>query len=346
MFEKFKKEDNHFVKYVSFGFIILLLILTFFILKPFFVSILSAAILAYIFYPLYKLMRKYIKNESVSSLIVCFLILVLFIVPLFLVLNMLTKQIIGFYYTASDFLTNNTFDISTITSFIYDKTGFQIDIGSILLSISGYLISWLKNFFASLPMKLLGLIVTIMLLYFFFRDGERIIDYVKKFIPLNKKNKEKVFNEIGSVTNAIVFGQVLAAVAQGILGIIGFYIFGIKSAVLLGLVMIFFGLIPFIGTPFVWVPASLYLVFTGMMNSSSVTFFKGIGLFFYGLILIANIDNIIRPLVGAEQAKIHPAIVFIGVIGGIATFGIIGIILGPVILSLFLILLKLYNNEK
>jgi predicted PurR-regulated permease PerM len=342
----FGREKNPQAKYILFGFIVLILILTFFILKPFFISILSAAVIAYIFYPLYKWIRKFIKNDTASSIVICVLIVLLFLVPLFIVLNMLVKQTISFYYTASDFMSSNTFDVSKINNFILDKTGIHIDISSIVLTLSGYFVNWLKEFLTSIPSKILNLVIMIFLLYYFFKDGEKIISYLKEFIPLDRKKKEFVINEIGSVTNGLVFGQVLAAVAQGILGMIGFYIFGIKSAVFLGLIMIFFGLIPFIGTPFVWVPASLYLVFTGMINSSSVTFFKGIGLFFYGLLLIANIDNLIRTYVGAGQARLHPVIVFIGVIGGIATFGIIGIVIGPVILSLFFILLKFYKHEK
>jgi len=343
MFGREKKEG---AKYITIGLIIFILLLTFFIIKPFFIALLSAAVIAYVFYPLYRWVKRFIKNDNLASAIVLITVVLLFLVPLFLVLNTLVREAFGFYSTASDFLSTNKFDISKINDFIYAKSGISININSIILTVSGYLINIVRDFLATIPGTLLNLITMLFVLFYLFKDGEKLIAYIKSLIPINKAYKEKVFNEIGLVTNVVVFGQVLAAIAQATLGVIGFYIFGVRSPIFLGLVMIFFGLIPFLGTPFVWVPASLYLIFNGMMQSNSILFFKGIGLFLYGLILIANIDNVVRAVVGAETAKIHPIVIFIGVIGGIAAFGLIGIFIGPVILSLFLILLKFYKKHS
>jgi len=132
---------------------------------------------------------------------------------------------------------------------------------------------------------------------------------------------------------------------QGVIGAIGFIIFGVGSPIFWGMMMAIFALIPFLGTAIIWVPASLILLIKGFLSNNGWMIGKGIGLFLYGLLIVSTLDNIIKPKLIGHKGKIHPAVVLLGILGGLNLFGFIGIFIGPIILAVFIALSKVYSDE-
>ena len=132
--------------------------------------------------------------------------------------------------------------------------------------------------------------------------------------------------------------MVVVPVVQGILAMIGFSIFGLPSPIFWGTMLIFGAIIPGIGSPLVWVPAAVYLLFTAPL-------WHGIGLLIYGTLVISTSDNIIKPILLRETAQIHPLLAFFAILGGVLSFGAVGFLVGPVILSLMLSVIRIYQKD-
>ena len=146
--------------------------------------------------------------------------------------------------------------------------------------------------------------------------------------------------------HAIVYGSIVVALIQGTLGGIGFWIVGIPSPILWGILMSLFALIPMVGTGIIWVPASLGMAAYGYLSGDTVMVWKAIGLFIYGVFVIAGIDNVLKPKIIGERAHVHPVIILLGVLGGLKFFGIVGFAVGPLILAIFITFLEIYEYEK
>jgi len=128
-------------------------------------------------------------------------------------------------------------------------------------------------------------------------------------------------------------------------GTLGLYIFGIKSPLVWGIIMVIACMIPFVGAPVVWFPLGVFKVIIGLNSGNNYETIMGIGLLAYGFIIVSSIDNLIRPKIIGDRARIHPTIILLGILGGLAIFGFIGIVVGPLILSLFLTFAEIYKTE-
>jgi predicted PurR-regulated permease PerM len=182
-------------------------------------------------------------------------------------------------------------------------------------------------------------------MFFLWRDWDRLIKKLHQLIHLRKHHEAHIMSKMNDMTYAIVYGNFIVALIQGAVGALGFMIFGVPSPLVWGLVMAFFSLIHIIGTPVVWVPASLLLILDGISSASNNEIIRGVGLFLYGLIIISTIDNILKPKIIGGRGNIHPVLVLIGVLGGIGLFGLIGIIIGPLILGLFNVFIDIFEEE-
>ena len=172
-----------------------------------------------------------------------------------------------------------------------------------------------------------------------------MVKKIKYLIPLKNHYQNKIVKRFGSVTRAVVYGHFITALIQGMVGVFGLYIFGIKSPLVWGGIMMVACMIPFIGAPVVWFPLGAFKIISGMASSNSSETIMGIGLLAYGFFIVASIDNLIKPKIIGDKAKIHPTIILLGILGGLAMFGIIGIVVGPLILSLFLTFAEIYKTE-
>ena len=183
----------------------------------------------------------------------------------------------------------------------------------------------------------LGLVgdLTLMLfmLFFFLRDGDRMAARVKRLIPLEAERKASLDRHLQDVTQAVVFGTVVTALVQGTLIGIAFWITGLPSPVVFGVLAMVASFIPFVGIGLIWLPAALILLAKGIV-------WKAIFMAVWGGLVAGSADNFLRPLLVSGKAEVGTLTVFFGVLGGLATFGFAGLFLGPVILALALALVQ------
>ena len=162
---------------------------------------------------------------------------------------------------------------------------------------------------------------------------------------MRAKTVKRLVTEFGNITHTVIYAQLFVALVQGIIGIIGFYIFGVPFPVLLGVMLAFCALIPAIGTSLVWVPASLFLMLGGYFSHDYWMLGKGIGLFAYGLAIISTIDNILLATIVRAKTRVNPIVVIVGVIGGVSLFGIAGLFIGPILLPLLLTYFETFKER-
>jgi predicted PurR-regulated permease PerM len=194
------------------------------------------------------------------------------------------------------------------------------------------------GFFLGALGSLLGFAIMLFLLFFFLRDGDVMLSRARRLIPLDEARKERLFRQLSGVTRAIVIGTSVTAVLQGILIGIGFTIAGLPSPVVFGVLAALLSMLPVGGAAFVWSPAVIWLFIDGRWG-------YGIFMLAWG-ILLSGLDNILRPMLISGRARISALAVFIGVLGGIPAFGAIGIIAGPIALSLVLALIEFAEESR
>jgi predicted PurR-regulated permease PerM len=189
----------------------------------------------------------------------------------------------------------------------------------------------------------LGLIgnVTLVLfiLFFFFRDGDAMANRALGLIPLEARRKARLVQHLQAVTRAVVVGTVFTAMAQGALLGVGFWITGLPSPLVFGVLSAVASFIPFVGTALIWIPASLYLLTQGVA-------WKTIFLVVWSAVVVGSADNVLRPFLVSGKARIGTLTVFFGVLGGLAAFGFIGLFLGPVILALVTTLIEFVEEDE
>jgi predicted PurR-regulated permease PerM len=198
--------------------------------------------------------------------------------------------------------------------------------------------SWGGSFFLGALGSLLSFAIMLFLLFFFLRDGEIMIARARRLIPLAEDRKDKLFSQLSAVTRAIVFGTTVTALLQGFLLGIGFAFAGLPSPVVFGVLAALLSLLPVGGAAFVWIPAVIWLFFDKHWGA-------GIFILIWGC-LLGGLDNVLRPLLISGRARISALAVFVGVLGGIPAFGAIGVIAGPVVLSLVLALIEFAEESR
>jgi predicted PurR-regulated permease PerM len=176
-------------------------------------------------------------------------------------------------------------------------------------------------------------------MYYLFRDGERIVQRLPAALPLEIEQGEALIVRVQEVVSASVYGVVTIASLQGLLGGIAFWLLGIPSPILWAVLMTFVCMIPVAGSFLVWLPLSIYLIATGHWT-------KALLLILWGALVVSTVDNFLRPKLIKNQTKLHELFVFFSVLGGISVFGLLGIVLGPVVLAITLGLLQTFQHPS
>lgn len=346
------KDTNHFASLQLLIFIAAV-VLFYLLLKPLLNVFLASIILAYVFYPLYLRIKKSFKNESLSIFLTLFLIIIIFLLPFVFVASQIPKQASYISdYSKENIINKGFFDFScnNIQSVKCNAVNFVTGSGFLDLDkiIDGTLrkITQAATFVVTkIPNFIVSIALALFISFFLFKDGKKLVTYIVKMVPLNKKHSNKLIEKFGKVTYSVVYAHIIVAIAQGALGAVGFYIFGIKGAIFWGVVMAIFALIPLIGPAIIWIPASLLLILNGIIINSYWDMGKGVGLLIYGIFIISTIDNILRIKLVGSGSDVHPLTVLIGIIGGINLFGLIGIFIGPIALSLLITFFKDFREN-
>lgn len=318
-------------------------LLVFFIFLPFIQVLVLAMVLATTFAPLYKKVLNITKNHrDFAAIISTLIILALVVVPIVFLGVQIIQEATQLYSSlindgVETYLPNVLENLSNIfpqvtavlskVSFDADqhlKTGLQWflqNIGSVFSSATGIII----DFF-----------ILVIALYYLLKDGEKLKKFIISLSPLPDIYDEQISEKLRRTVSAAIRGILVVALIQGVLTSIGFTIFGVPKAVLWGSVASIASLIPGVGTSLVLIPGIFYLFFTS-------TTFYAFGLLVWGVVAVGLIDNYLGPKLVERGVGIHPLVILLSILGGISFFGPIGILFGPLALSLFFALLDVYR---
>lgn len=308
------------------------LILSFFIFRPFLYALILALVCAVIFQPLYKKILKLARGRAgIAACVTAGAILILIITPLVLLGVQVFKEASGLYsFIAGG---GGAGALDAFRGFIPE--GFSLDIASYIKQGAGWLIEHLSIIFSSFVKIFINSFIFIIALYYFLKDGARLKDMVVLWSPLKDNNDEIVLGKLERAVDSVVKGKLLIALIQGVLTVLGFLIFSVPNAALWGTVAAVVALIPMIGTALVFVPAVLFLFVQGAAGAAA-------GLVVWGVAVVGMADNILGPKIMGRGLQLHSLAILLSVLGGIAFFGPMGFILGPLTVSLLLALTDIY----
>lgn len=323
--------------YIRYGLLLLIAFLCYFVLRPYFATIVLALILAYMSFPLKRLLEKGIKNKNITAAIMTVLIFLVIVIPLFLLTNALIKEVAHIYTTI------NVEDIQTFFSSKLDialSENIQSYLNDITKTATSYLLVKLSDFLFSIPELMIDFLILLFVYFFATRDGEKIIEKAKQLIPLEEHYKSRFEKKITSSIESLFYGTMIVATVESIVAIIGFYLLGSEAPILWGCLIGLTAVLPGIGATAVWAPMALVTYLEGNTRNAII-----IALFGF-LILSTLIDTIFRAKILGMHTENHPLIILIGVLGGITAFGFIGLFIGPLILALLELVLEIYMETK
>lgn len=344
----------------------ILAVIAIYLTSPFLKYVLVAVILAFVLRPIYRLILKGVRYKWLASLLVTILVLIAFIVPaIFILENVIQESHVAYISTKQIFLApinencpSKDLACHTMNSIRAISQDHQVNyyFTKSLDKITETIVNNFSNFLTQIPKILLGVFIMLLSLFYFLRDGESINKVLEKSLPMSKAHFKNLSETSYNVTKSVVYGYFVTALVQGLTALVGFVIINvffsewgvplISAPLFWTLILILFAMIPVLGSGIVWLPLSLTIMSKGISQSNNVTFYAGLFLLFYGLLVISQIDNIVRPYITSKKMRVHPLLIYIGIFGGLMTFGILGILIGPLILALFISYLKLYKEGK
>lgn len=331
--------SDHEIKRLSaLALIALLVYLSFLVLRPILLSIIAGLLLAYVFLPVYKKIYQLFREPNTSALAVSVLIVLIIFIPLWFLVPLVIQQIFDMF----NFI--QTVNVGTFIRAIIPTSSpqLQVDITNAIINFIGGVtsssLSSLAGFIINLPAVLLNAAVVIFVFFFTLRDSEKLKDYVSGLSPLRREKEKELARQFKDITYSIIFGYIIVGIIQGIATGIGLLVFGVPRALFLTLLAIFASIIPIVGPWLIWVPAAAYLFTSGSTGMA-------IGFTLYSVLFVSTIDNLLRPYIVARKTKSSSVVVLVGMIGGLFVFGIIGLILGPLIISYLLLFLEAYRNK-
>jgi predicted PurR-regulated permease PerM len=204
---------------------------------------------------------------------------------------------------------------------------------------AGILASQVGAVLRNVILRIVDLIVTLFAMFFLFRDADLIMDMVRRMLPFDELHRERMITEARDLVHATVTSSLVVAATQGLLGGLAFAVLAIDAPVFWGTMMAFFALLPFAGTWVIWAPAAMWLIISGEVGRGLILVGLGAG-------VVATVDNFLRPALLSGRTQLNGLLVFISLLGGLALFGLLGLVLGPIIVSTAAGLLKTYTAQE
>lgn len=280
------------------------------------------------------LVEKRKLKRSISALLITAETIFVFLIPLGLTVWMVANKLQDINLDPQTYIA----PIQQVAEFIKEKTGYDVlgkDTLSFIVSILPRIGQIIMESISSLA---INLFVMIFVLYFMLIGGKKMEAYVNDILPFNETNTQEVIHEINMIVRSNAIGIPLLAIIQGGVAMIGYLLFGAPNILMLGFLTCFATIIPMVGTALVWFPVAAYLAISG-------DWFNAIGLLGYGAIVVSQSDNLIRFILQKKMADTHPLITIFGVVIGLPIFGFMGVIFGPLLLSLFFLFVDMFKKE-
>src|ERR1700722_13730959 len=323
------------------------------IFRPFLGSMTWAAFLAFLLFPLNVRWRRRLRGKAMAAGVLTLVAPIAILLPLFALSIEFVTQISALLQelqkAAKQWDIKTFADLRQFPWIAHANDWLQAHAGISAAQVQSWLVSGTQqilqraagfggSFFLGALDSLLGFAIMLFLLFFFLRDGDEMMARARGLIPLDEQRKDRLFVQLSNVTRAIMFGTSVTALAQGLFIGIGFAIAGLPSPVVFGVLAALLSMLPIGGAAFVWAPGVIWLFVDGRWGFA-------IFMLAWGLML-GGLDNVLRPMLISGRAKISALAVFVGVLGGIPAFGAIGVIAGPVVLSLVLALIEFAEESR
>lgn len=313
------------------------------ILWPFFGAVFWAAVLAIVFAPLYRrLRRRWRERRTLAALATEGIIILIVILPAAFITAALMQEGVGVYermksgeFNLNRYLQSALNALPPWASGLLERFGLT-NLGAVQDRLAAGLSKGLTVFASNavdLGQNTLNFVVSffvmLYLLFFLLRDGGELTRRIKEAIPMRNDVLQKLGVRFAIVVRATVKGNIVVAAVQGVLGGLIFWFYGIHAPVLWGVLMAFLSLLPAVGAGLVWLPVAIYFIAIG-------SFWKGIVLVIYGVLVIGLVDNVLRPILVGKDARMPDYVVLVTTLGGMAVFGLNGFVIGPVIAAMFI----------
>lgn len=313
-------------------------VLTFFLLRPFLLPIIGGLILAYAFYPLHKKIDSYVKNKSISALLILFGIFVIIAIPLWFTVPVMINQVFEMFEASQ------TLDISGFVGKIFPtasvdfKNQMILTTSSLLAKLSSFILNILGNLLLNIITIVIQIIIVAFVFFYALRDPDKINKVLKEISPLTEQREKIVVKQFKDITNSLVYGQIIVGLAQGALAGLGLFLFGVPNALVLTAAAILISIIPIIGPSPVWAPVTVYIYLTAGFGLTLIYLL-------YNILIVSTVDNILRSYIVARNISMSAPLVLLGMIGGLFMFGLLGLILGPLILAYLITFWHAYKDR-
>lgn len=317
------------------------------ILRPFAYPIFWAAVIAALFYPLFKRLNKFLKHPNLSATVTLAAVTVIIILPLTIIGILLVREAIVLYgnFNNSGGQVNQTLRAvaetikhNPITADLNINESFWAEkFSEIVRFVVNYIFGTLKDITQNSLIFIGMFILMLYTLFFFVRDGDWILKKIMHLCPLGDKYEVRLYKKFTDAASAIIKGTLIVGVVQGVLGGLAFWIAGINGALIWGIIMVLCSLIPGVGTALIWLPAGLLLILSGHV-------WPGVFILIIGALVISTIDNLLRPMLVGKDLSMPPLIILFSTLGGLVAFGFSGFMIGPIIAALFLSFWGMYEE--
>jgi predicted PurR-regulated permease PerM len=317
-------------------------------IRSFLMAIFLAGIFSAISRPIYHWLEKAFNGRrSLASVLTLILLVVVVVVPLAVLTGVVTGQAIKVSQTAAPWVKTQISQPGAFSDFLesipyYEKVAPHSELilrkaGELVGSISQFLVNNLSAAAMGAVNLLFMLFVWLYTMYFFLMDGELLLEKILYYLPLCDEDEQQMLERFTSVTRATLKGTAVIGILQGGLAGLAFWAVGIPSATFWGVIMIVLSIIPSVGTAVVWLPAVVILGFGGAVG-------KAVGLFVFCGLVVGSLDNLLRPILVGKDTQMHELMIFFGTMGGIFMFGMVGVIIGPIIAALFVTIWEIYGQ--
>jgi predicted PurR-regulated permease PerM len=324
------------------------------IFRPLLAPVIWAMIIAHLFWPVHsRLVRRMSRWPNLEAALISVIAICVLILPGILLSSLVVSDAVAAYHRLeSEIRTGQATWLTALQShpavvWILDWVQRQQaapgrDLATTLLShareASVFLASQLSSIMGNVVSFLVHMGISVFTAYFLFRNGAGWLGWARQITPIHPEIQELVLGQVDQTVKAILYGNIIVAIAQGVLGGIGFWIAGIPSVVMWAAVMGFLSLIPIVGSFLVWLPASVILILQGDTT-------HGIFLAVWGAVVIGLADNLLRPLIIGSRTRLSTFMIFISLLGGVQAFGMLGVVLGPMVVVITLALLEAYEKS-
>jgi predicted PurR-regulated permease PerM len=318
----------------------ILLVLSYLTLKSLLFSIFLAFIFGYAFRPAYNSVKKVVRSKTLSALIIILAVIAIIIIPLIFFVPSLIRQTFDLYSKVQDIRLGSVLQ-SLIPQGVSQEIiqSINLQFSNVLSKLFSSLVNSFSSFLTNIPIKLINFTIFVFIFYFVLIDFDKIGLRISEFIPLSMQSKKRFGLEFKNVTEGILYGQILIGILQGIMMGLMLFILGVEGTLLFTIIAIIAGILPMIGPTIIWIPLGIILVIAGFP-------IKALILAIWGLSVSGITDGLIRPYILSRRTSLPLAWGFISTIGGLLTFGLIGLLLGPLIISYLIIIIQFYKEGK